>query len=256
MSAAEKFCLKWNAFQENIITSFGVMRKDTAFADVTLACEDGEQVEAHKVILAASSAFFENFLKRNKHPHPLIYLRGMKSNDLVAIVNFMYFGETTINHEDLDTFLTIAEDFKMKGLVRDNREQGDQPHYEKLEENVEPDMSKQFHNLVKDQNLMQTVAKLKCENKLSKFDDLKEESKNDTTLVLQKELFYGGLEGLNIKVKSLIELTQRNGFILYVCKICGKEANSKNTTLLRDHIEANHIEGICLPCGFCDKTFR
>ena len=41
---------------------------------------DGHQIEAHKVILAASSPFFQAILKKNKHTHPLIYLRGMKSN--------------------------------------------------------------------------------------------------------------------------------------------------------------------------------
>ena len=32
--------------------------RDNEFAHVTLACEDGHQIEAHKVILAASSPFF------------------------------------------------------------------------------------------------------------------------------------------------------------------------------------------------------
>ena len=65
---------------------------DKEFTDVTLACEDGKQVEAHKVILAASSPFFKDILKRNKHPHPLIYMRGLKSEDLLAIIDFLYFG--------------------------------------------------------------------------------------------------------------------------------------------------------------------
>ena len=33
------------------------MRDDNDFADVTLACEDGQQVEAHKVILAGQVLF-------------------------------------------------------------------------------------------------------------------------------------------------------------------------------------------------------
>ena len=73
---SEKLCLKWNDFQENVNAAFGSSRE---FADVTLACEDGHQIEAHKVILAASSPFFQNLLRRNKHPHPLIYMRGVKS---------------------------------------------------------------------------------------------------------------------------------------------------------------------------------
>ena len=66
---SEKLCLQWNDFKENVITAFGSLRDDKEFSDVTLACEDGEQLEAHKVILAASSPFFQNLLKRNKHPH-------------------------------------------------------------------------------------------------------------------------------------------------------------------------------------------
>ena len=85
MNASEKLCLQWNDFKENISCSFGELREDKDFTNVTLACEDGKQVEAHKVILAASSPFFKDILKRNKHPHPLIFMRGLKSQDLVAI---------------------------------------------------------------------------------------------------------------------------------------------------------------------------
>ena len=54
---SEKLCLQWNDFQENVKSAFGTLREDKDFADVTLACEDGQQVEADKVILAASSPF-------------------------------------------------------------------------------------------------------------------------------------------------------------------------------------------------------
>ena len=87
---SEKLCLNWNDFQENLNAAFTNLREDREFADVTLACEDGQQIEAHKVILAASSPFLQNLLRRNKHPHPLIYLRGIKSENLVAMVDFLY----------------------------------------------------------------------------------------------------------------------------------------------------------------------
>ena len=66
---SEKLCLQWSDFKENINSAFGRLKDDKEFVDVTLACEDGQQVEAHKVILAASSPFFEKILSRNKHPH-------------------------------------------------------------------------------------------------------------------------------------------------------------------------------------------
>ena len=65
---SEKLCLNWNDFQDNVNVAFANLREDHEFVDVTLACEDGQQIEAHKVVLAASSPFFQNLLRRNKHP--------------------------------------------------------------------------------------------------------------------------------------------------------------------------------------------
>ena len=50
----EKLRLQWNDFQDNIRTTFGNLREDNDFADVTLTCEDGHQLEVHKVILDGS----------------------------------------------------------------------------------------------------------------------------------------------------------------------------------------------------------
>ena len=85
---SEKLCVQWNDLQDNIKIAFANLREDNDFANVTLVCEDGQQVEAHKVILAASSPFFQKLLARNKHSHPLIYMRGMKSDDLLAIAQW------------------------------------------------------------------------------------------------------------------------------------------------------------------------
>ena len=70
MQKSEKLCLKWNDFLENLHTAFAELRSDNELLDVTLACEDGTQVETHKVVLASSSPFFMEVLTRNKHPHP------------------------------------------------------------------------------------------------------------------------------------------------------------------------------------------
>ena len=39
----------------------------------------------------------------------------------------------------------------------------------------------------------------------------------------------------------------------YVCKVCGKEGEGTN---IKNHIEANHLEGLIIPCNLCDKTFK
>ena len=89
MQNSEKLCLKWNDFQENLNSAFGVLRNDRDFADVTLVCEDGTPIETHKTVLASASPFFMDILKKNKHPHPMIYMRGLKAEDLLAMVDFL-----------------------------------------------------------------------------------------------------------------------------------------------------------------------
>jgi len=113
----EKFCLRWNDFETNISSAFRELRDDKDFFDVTLACED-EQIQAHKVILSACSPFFRNVLRRNPHQHPLLYLKGVKYTDLQSVLNFMYHGEVNVAQEELNSFLAVAEDLRVKGLTQ------------------------------------------------------------------------------------------------------------------------------------------
>ena len=117
MASNEKFCLRWNDFESNISVAFRELRDDKDFFDVTLACDD-DQIQAHKVILSACSPFFRQILKRNKHDHPLLYLKGVKYIDLMSVLNFMYHGEVNVAQDELNSFLAIAEDLKVKGLTQ------------------------------------------------------------------------------------------------------------------------------------------
>lgn len=117
MASTEILSIKWNDFHENIAASFRELRDDIDFKDVTLACEDGQQIEAHKNILSICSSVFKNILKQNKKMNPIIYLRGVQLNYLTSMLEFIYNGETNINEDNLDEFLAIASEFKLKGLV-------------------------------------------------------------------------------------------------------------------------------------------
>jgi len=119
MSASEKFCLRWNDFETNISLAFRELREEKDFFDVTLACDDS-QVQAHKVILSACSPFFRNVLRRNPHQHPLLYLKGVKYKELLSVLNFMYMGEVNVAQEELNSFLAVAEDLRVKGLTQNN----------------------------------------------------------------------------------------------------------------------------------------
>merc|ERR1712115_163082 len=117
--SSEKFCLRWNDFEKNISSAFKDIREDKEFFDITIACED-EQLQAHKLILSACSPFFKGVLRRNQHQHPLLYLKGVTYRDMEAVLNFMYHGEVNVAQEDLNSFLQVAEDLRVKGLTQNN----------------------------------------------------------------------------------------------------------------------------------------
>ena len=121
MGGDEKFCLRWNDFESNISVAFRELREDKDFFDVTLVCSNG-QIQAHKVILSACSPFFRSVLKKHPHNHPLLYLKGVQQSDLQAVLNFMYHGEVLVAQDDLNSFLAISEDLKVKGLTKNKSE--------------------------------------------------------------------------------------------------------------------------------------
>ena len=238
---SEKLCIQWNDLQDNIKIAFGNLKEDSDFANVTLACEDGEQVEAHKVVLAVSSPFFQKLLARNKHPHPLIYMRGVKSDDLLAIVDFLYRGEANVFQENLDSFLAVAEELQLKGLVGKPHEEI--KDFEVGEENQHSTFSPAVNTDIK-------IPKTSL-----KTSDINPPEENRTLAIPSN--FSGDLDELEEKVKSMMERSDNklaNGLQFAVrCKVCGKEGHGRN---IKDHIEANHLEGIVIPCNLCDKTFR
>ena len=87
----EKFNLKWQSHQSHTKSLISELIVSQEFADVTLVCDDAKQLKAHKFMLSSSSTVFKSILKSDKE-HPFIYLRGIKTNDMMAILQFIYNG--------------------------------------------------------------------------------------------------------------------------------------------------------------------
>ena len=196
------------------------------------------------MILAASSPFFQKLLGRNKHPHPLIYMRGVKSDDLMAIVDFLYHGEANVYPENLDSFLAIAHELQLDGLMGKTDE-----HVKDLDEDknfLPPPLLSTFN----------TNAKIPKKSFKGPNSAGRNPGENGTIAIPGN--FSGDLQELEERVKLLMEksdktLPHRPSIIAYICKVCGKEGQGN---AIKDHVEANHLEGIVIPCNLCDKTFR
>ena len=102
MNNMDKFCLNWNAFDANIRDSLRKLREDQKLFDVTLVTDDGQFIQAHKMVLSAGSSFFNDIFLKNDPSNMGIYLKGIKSVHLDSVTNFMYEGEAFASQEDLE----------------------------------------------------------------------------------------------------------------------------------------------------------
>ena len=242
MELTERLSLRWADFQKHTSSAFAELRRGREFSDVTLACEDGREVEAHKIILASSSSFFKRLFERQKHPHPFIYMRGLKPEDLDAIVDFMYFGEATVLQENLEAFMSVTAELNVKGMdFGENQSKDDiSPNSTFAKSATEIGVAKSTReDLDEDAN--------GTEEKLSTFEEVAKQEFEDSD--------QAQLEKLNGKIKSMM-MSSENRFGRKnekgrICMVCGKEGK---ISLVMEHIEAKHISGFSHSCHLCRFT--
>ena len=222
--------MQWDDFSENLNSSFKSLREETVFTDVTLACEDGKRrVEAHKIILAASSPMLQNLLSGNKQPCQLIYLRGVQLKDLEAVMDFIYLGEARLPQENLESFLSLANDLQLRGLE-----------------------SKQTD----DMTLMFDIEQKSAISRSERDSKVKPKTLAETKFESQEaQMKIAMHQSIDDQVRSMIEIGDipapgRSQGRVRICKVCGKEGV---TIAILGHVKAKHMNPAPLPCKKCGK---
>ncbi|KAK7873553.1 hypothetical protein R5R35_008796 [Gryllus longicercus] len=116
----QQYCLRWNNHRTNLLTVFDDLLRSEAFTDVTLACEGGQSVKCHKMVLAACSSYFQALFTELPCQHPVVVLKDVKYGEMKAILEYMYRGEVNVAHDHLAALLKVADALKVKGLVEEN----------------------------------------------------------------------------------------------------------------------------------------
>ena len=263
--------MKWEDFTEDIRVSYTKLRTSLDFTDVTLACEDGVPVEAHKTILAACSSVFANILQSNTHPKPLIFFRRISHDAMSSILDFIYYGEVKIEFEQLNQFLEVAEDLKLKGISNQNELEEkvvftdqikmSETNYDKNLENGDfrvLSMNKNGQNEGQTQNDIQTIP----------FNEFNEPSnpKDNYTYFVIKDIETNihqptdhDLHTTDVE-KNKDELFSSDNKLedmCYECTVCGKVLKSKY--VLSNHAK-KHLSGLPTNsdeiCPTCEKVFE
>ena len=135
----------------------------------------------------------------------------MKSEDLLAILDFLYCGETNVYQKDLDSFLNIAEELELKGLMGKSDQEEEIP--------TKPSQFPLAENTAfKDETKMTESTAMS-----SPQGTLRDSFARTVALANEHS---GNMQKLDEQINSLMTKSSRknmHGKPTYVCNICGKE---------------------------------
>ena len=162
--------------------------------------------------------------------NPVIYLKGIKYEEMKSIIDFIYLGETKVQQELFPSFMELAHELNIKGLAVEEATIG-----ECAQAYIDEDHEKESEFV---DGTPERV--LKTEN-----DDPDKESCDKE--ILEKE-----------KCEELLTESANHGpkpktvkEAIYDCGICAKKFTVANN--LKRHMQAQqHYEGITYPCDRCD----
>jgi hypothetical protein len=115
--------LKWKCHVHDVFAEVKNLRAEDNFSDVIVHC-GGRNFLAHKVILAASSRFFERvFASAPRDRSQVLVMAETRADLLELLMSFIYEGQAYVPAADLDDFIAVAEKLEIRGL---NSGAGDQ----------------------------------------------------------------------------------------------------------------------------------
>lgn len=174
----ELFCLRWNDYQDNVMATLSDLRQEEDFFDVTLAV-DGRQLRAHKLILSACSFFFRRLLRANPAPNPVVVLWDVAYEDMVNLIDFMYNGEVRVKHASIQSFLAVAEKFRVRGLCQNESSRPETPQKSPAAETTSRPSKRQRRDSSSDINEPEVTIKDEFERKNNKVKSSDNVEQND-----------------------------------------------------------------------------
>ncbi|KAI1289495.1 Protein jim lovell [Halotydeus destructor] len=109
-----------NHLQE-IVSGFSRLLETESMTDVTLSCQGGLNIRAHRVILATFSPYFraifetQTFSETPWH-YPVIVMKDYGYTELKAIIEFIYTGGVSVPRDRLPGVLQAARALQVSGL--------------------------------------------------------------------------------------------------------------------------------------------
>jgi len=252
---AEKYSLNWATFSEHLQLVFKDLYQEGRYTDVTLVSDDQTQFKAHKIVLSACSPVFKKIIDSNPSQHSLIYLRGIQSNELESILQFMYLGEGRFYHERMREFIKVAQDLQVVGLSEGlEMELTEKEENLIKEETVGEDLFKEEsvgEDLFKEESAEENVSKVEVVESLPEETKIGAEKRRTQISAEDGKSTLCPDCGLDYKYKAdmMKHYRSRHEGVRYACSQCDYKATKQNN--LQAHIRYKH-QGVRYPCDQCE----
>ena len=246
-----KFNLSWHNYTDHLREMLHGMMTSNEFTDVTLVSEDKKQFKAHKVVLSASSPFFKNIFNLNLFSNSIIYLRGIQSDELESIIQYIYLGQATFCEDRTNEFFNVAKSLEIKEISNENpgkqtsectaedqaMEKSDLPQINEIVGNYDFEQSN-------DQLESEKKTNFRANNVVIKENQIKPMNQQDSKFICdQCEKRYKTKDAL------LRHIASAHVGIKYPCNKCSHKASQARS--LNQHIKSVH-EGALFPCDKCN----
>jgi len=263
--------VKFSLLEKNLMRNVKNIRSKNELIDVTLVGDDGIQIGAHRIILSACSTFFRNIFVNIKQMHSCVYLRGMKSFNISAILDFIYHGEVQVLQKHLQNFLEMVEDLGIQELTNFNAAPVDATHdiiklamdeMKEADQNSLPGNARPAHAQDQDypgsselscltENLVEQITSNRDVMKYeSLLEDIEVPMFSEEGLAVDADMLDAQNQFLDKEVEEMIQ-SVADGY--WGCKKCGKIKKKKQH--IKNHAES-HLVGYSHPCPHCGKRSK
>lgn len=100
--------LQWDCHLNNLQTMFNYQLCQGRFTDVTLACQGGRTLKAHRSVLSACSSYFDLVLGNTSlDKETIVIIKDCNFDEVQLLIDFMYNGQICVDEVNFGNMLAV-----------------------------------------------------------------------------------------------------------------------------------------------------